>query len=50
MKTKFFFALVCAASLIFASCSDKSAPEEPSSVKQDDPTLPLGLRSQRTDI
>ena len=38
MKTKFFFALVCAASLIFASCSDKSAPEEPSSVKQDDPT------------
>ena len=38
MKTKFFFALVCAASLIFASCSDKSAPEEPSSVKPDDPT------------
>ena len=39
MKTKFFFALVCAASLIFASCSDKSAPEEPDSVKPDDPTM-----------
>ena len=29
MKTKFFFALVCATSLIFASCDDKSSPESP---------------------
>ena len=39
MKTKLFFALICATSLILASCSDKSAPEEPDSVKPDDPTM-----------